>query len=222
MPEPKNPTGPAERRRGFSVGQQLQVVAPLVFVWAAGFSVLAAVAVRGDVGELLLDPTYASGGEWYLGAVSQFGVLAWTVAAGAAAAGSWIAGRVGRANAARFLRMAAIAGSVLLVDDLFALHATVLGPLTGKLVGQLLVLLPMFWWMTRFFTDILRTRWQVLLCALVSLGVAAVVDVVLSPTKFEYTVLAEDGAKFLGILAWATYCVMTSRDIAVSALGLHE
>jgi hypothetical protein len=209
----------SERRRGFSASQQLEVVAPLVFVWAAGFSILAAVAVRGDVGELLLDPTYASGGAWYLGAVSQLGILAWTLGSGAAAAASWMAFKTGRIPAAKFLRAGSIAGAVLLLDDLFGVHSGPVAKLTGKSLGQALVLLPAVWWFVKYRSDILRTRWQVLLCALTGLALSVIIDLLLSPDRLDYAVLAEDGPKFLGVLAWATYWVMTGRDIVNSVLA---
>jgi hypothetical protein len=209
----------SERRRGFSQSEQLEVVAPLVFVWAAGFSILAAVAVRGDVGELLLDPTYASGGAWYLGAVSQLGILAWTLGSGAAAAASWIAFKTVRVSAGKFLRAGSIVGAVLLFDDLFGIHSGPVSKLTGKSLGQVLVLLPAAWWFIKYRLDILRTRWQVLLCALGGLALSVLIDLVLSPDRLDYAVLAEDGPKFLGVLAWATYWVMTGRDIVNSVLA---
>jgi hypothetical protein len=207
-----------ERRRGFSLGQQLRVLAPLLAVWAVGFSILVGVAVRGRPSELLLDPVFAAGGSWYFGAVAQLGVLAWSLAAILAGAGSWLSPRLGRSSAQPFLRLAALAGTVLLIDDLFALHATVIGRIIGKPLGMLAVLVPAGWWMLRYRSDIRRTRWQVLVCALISLGISAAVDVVFSPGS-DYGVLVEDGAKFLGVLAWATYFVLTVRDITESAIA---
>jgi hypothetical protein len=208
-----------ERRRGFSLRQQLKVLTPLIGVWAIGFSILVGVAVRGRPGELLLDPVYASGGSWYFGAVAQFGVLAWSVAAVLAGAASWLVGRLGRTSARPFLLTAAFAGTVLLFDDLFALHATVIGRVVPKTFGMMLVVAPILWWAINYRSDIMRTRWQVLLCAAAGLATSAIVDVGFAQGQDDYLVLIEDGAKFLGVLAWATYMVVTVRDIAESAMS---
>lgn len=208
-----------ERRRGFDARRQLRVVGPLLAVWAAGFAVLAAVAVRGDVGDLLLDPAYASGGQWYMGAVSQLGVLAWTTGVGAAWGGRWIAGRTGRDGAARFLGAGAGVGAVLLADDLFGVHANVLAYIgVPKHIGEIAVVTPLVVWLLSCRADIARTRWQVLACSLLGLAGSAIVDAALDPRGVDIALLAEDGPKFLGVLAWATYFVLTARDIAASAI----
>jgi hypothetical protein len=219
LSSPRDTSRGTERRRGFSLAEQLRVLAPLIAVWGVGFSILVAVALRGRPGELLLDPVFASGGSWYFGAVAQFGVLAWSVAAVLCAGAGWLVPRLGRGSAGPFLLSAAVVGSILLIDDLFALHATVIGKLIGKPLGMAVVVGPSLWWAVRFRHDVMRTRWQVLVCAVVGLGVSAVVDVVWSPERADYSVLIEDGAKFLGVLAWMTYAVLTVRDIVESALS---
>jgi hypothetical protein len=208
-----------DRRRGFSASEQLKVVGPLVGVWAIGFAVLAAVAWRGRVGELLLDPSYASGGAWYLGAVSQFGLLAWSVGTVAAAGGSWVLRRTDRHDAARFLAHGAVVGTLLLVDDMFGLHS---GPMSALGLGKHVALVvlggPIGVWLVVYRHDIFRTRWQVLACSLVGLGSSAVIDAIIAPDRMDLALILEDGPKFLGALAWATYFVITTKDIIDSAL----
>lgn len=211
--------GAFERRRGFPLRRQARVLAPLLVVWAVGFGVLGAVAVRGRVGDLLLDPTYASGGAWYLGAVSQLGVLAWTLGVGAACGAAWVARRTGRPAAARFLGGGAGAGAVLLIDDLFGLHSNII-PMLGlpKRASEAAVAAPVALWIVTFRRDLARTRWQVLACSLAGLAVSVLVDSVVHPGQVDVALLAEDGPKFLGALAWATYFVLTARDVAASAI----
>jgi hypothetical protein len=189
-------------------------------VWAVGFAILSAVAVRGEVGDLLLDPAYASGGAWYIGAVSQLGVLAWTTGVGAAAGGAWIASRLGRLGASRFLAAGAGVGGLLLADDLFAVHANVLGVVgIPEPLGLASVVTPAILWLLACRSDIARTRWQVLASAVGGLVTSAVIDAVVDPRGSDVGLLAEDGPKFLGVLAWATYFVLTARDIAASAIA---
>jgi hypothetical protein len=198
---------------------QLKIVGPLIIVWAGGFWILAAVALRGRVGELLLDPSYASGGAWYVGAVSQLGVLAWSVGTVAAAGGSWVLRRTNRLDAARFLARGAYVGAILLLDDLFGLHS---GPLSDlglpKPVAMLVLGAPIAAWLMVHRADIWRTRWQVLACSFLGLGTSVLVDVALSPGRLDLALLYEDGPKFLASLAWATYFVITTKDIIDSAI----
>jgi hypothetical protein len=214
-------TRPSERRRGFSVQEQLRFVVPLVVVWAFGFACLAAVALSGDVGELLLDPTWIGGAAWYAGVVSQFGAIAWTTAAVAAIFGGWIAKIGGRSDASKFLFVGAFATFALLADDLFGFHAVLL-PQQGvpKLIAMLIVVAPAGLWVLRFRRDIARTRYQVLVASVLANVVSGVIDQALRPGRYDFAVLFEDGAKFLGALAWATYFGMTSRDIARSVLQM--
>ena len=208
-----------DRRRGFSFREQLRLLVPLFVVWAVGFAVLSAVALHGDVGELLLDPSWIGGAAWYAGFVSQFGAVAWCVAATSAAWSSWIARTGGRIDAARFLRRGSIVTAVLLADDLFGFHSGVLEQIgLPKVVGELLVLSPLGLWLLVHAADIVRTRWQLLAASLGAQAASFVVDAFVNPGRFDFAVLFEDGPKFLGILAWATYFVVTARDISRSVL----
>ena len=211
-----------DRRRGFSFREQLRLLVPLLIVWAVGFAVLSAVALHGDVGELLLDPTWIGGAVWYAGFVSQFGAVAWCVAATSAAWSSWIARTGARIDAARFLRRGAIVTALLLADDLFGFHSGVLEQIgLPKVGGELVVLCPLGLWLLVHFSDIARTRWQLLVASLGAQATSFCVDAFVNPGRFDFAVLFEDGPKFLGILAWATYFVVTARDISRSVLRSH-
>jgi hypothetical protein len=208
-----------ERRRGFSLNDQLRLVVPLVVAWAFGFACLAGVALSSDVGELLLDPTWIGGAAWYAGVISQLGAIAWTTAGVAALFGGWISRIAGRLDASRFLFAGAAATLVLLADDLFGFHAALLPQLgIPKVVAELIVVTPAGIWVLRYRRDILRTRYQVLVASVLANFVSGVIDAMVGPGRYDFGVLFEDGAKFLGVLAWATYFGMTSRDIAQSVV----
>ena len=191
---------------------------PLLIVWLGGFGVLGAVVAHGDVGSLFLDPAYVNGGVWYDGLVSQLGAVAWTVAAVSAAWSSWIAKASGRANAAKFLFVASIVGTILLLDDLFGFHSIMPSFGIPKFVGELMVLAPLAAWFFRFWPDIARTRYPILLAAFGANGISIVIDTLLHPANADVGLFFEDGPKFLGILAWATYFVLTTYDIARSVM----
>ena len=181
-PQRDMPTSPLERRRGFSLRDQFRLLIPLLVVWAAGCAVLAMVATRSDVGELLLDPTWVGGAAWYAGIVSQLGAVAWCVAATSAAWSSWVASFGGRLDAAVFLRRGAVVTVVLLSDDLFGFHSGVLEQIgLPKVVGELLVLGPLVLWLTAHARDIVRTRWQLLAASLTAQAVSFLVDLFVNP-----------------------------------------
>lgn len=220
-PQSRSRFSVAERRRGFSFRRQLTSLAPLGVLWFLGLSLLfiARVQTATPLRTLFLDPAYLTGSPWYTGALSNLGILVWTAGVVFAIAGAWVARRIGRASAARFLAFGALATLILVLDDVFALHA---GPLKHALGGsknaaQVLVVLPVVAWVLAFYADIQRTRSVLLFAALASLAGSVVVDVGVS-LGGDSRLLVEDGMKFLGILAWSQYFAITSRDIAASAI----
>lgn len=208
-----------DRRRPFSFSEQLHLIIPLLGVWAVGLMVLSAVAAQGNAGQLLLDPTYSAGAAWYTGFVSSLGILAWGVAAGAAGWCSWTSRIAGRNGAASFLRGGCIVTSALLLDDLFDFHAGLL-PMIGisKIAGESLFVVAVLYWVSRNWHEVRRTRIQLLGAALMASAASLIIDAALNPSAANRGLLFEDGAKFLGILAWATYFVVTARDIGRSVM----
>jgi hypothetical protein len=215
-PSTQAPHDHQERRY---VGHIRRSVVPLLCVWGGGLLVLGASATRGNVRELFLDPAYANGGAWWTGLISQLGILGWTSAAASAAWAAWIARHTGRTSAAQFLFRGALASIVLLTDDLIGVHSMfwALGPL-GKPFGLALVLAPVAAWFWVYRSDIRRTRWILLAGAFVANALSVVADTLGRGSVSDQAALLEDGPKFLGILAWATYFIASTYDIARSAL----
>lgn len=210
----------SQRRSAREVVGQLPSLAPLLMLWVVAALCLMGVGLQQRVGvdQLFLDRTYVANVPWYTGVLSDVGVLVWTAAVVAAIGGAWVAGQTGRPSAARFLSAGAAATTVLLADDLLRLHSSVL-PQTGmsKLTAQLLIVAPAALWLAAFADDIKRTRWLVLGAGLVGLGVSLGVDTVIHGAS-DTAILAEDGAKLLGILAWAQYLMLTTIDITRSTI----
>lgn len=137
-----------------------------------------------------------------LGAVWNFGVLLW---AATAAVCLFTALRIGLAHGLRPAAFPLAAGALiamLALDDLYLLHEFVwphLGvpqpavlAIYGSISGAYLL----------FFRDRLRAgRASLLAIALVAFGVSIGVDLVWASPD----VLLEDGAKFVGIVAWAVF-----------------
>lgn len=215
------PSEATDRRRGFSVRRQLRSLAPLAVIWTIGLLVLlvAQLQTATSLESLVLDPAHLTGSKWYTGALSNLGILIWTSGAVFAVAGSWVARRIGRMSAARFLAVGSLATLLLLLDDVFALHSGPLKRAVGgsKNIAQLLLVFPVAVWLIAFYNDIRRTRSILLFAALAALAGSVIVDIIFGLAG-DAQLLVEDGLKLLGILAWSQYFAITSRDIAASAI----
>ena len=214
-------SGTDDRRSVRSWRTEQRVLLPLGVAWFVGAVIIAVAAGRENPQLLFFDPSFsAQNPAWYVGVVSQLGILGWTIAVLSAGWSSWFAGHVGRTSAARFLRNGAIATAILLADDLLEVHAVAYQALgVPKIALQVLVVAPAGFWVLRYSPDILRTRWPVLAAALAALAGSLIVEQLTGNSMGPRATVAEDGAKFLGVLAWATYFALTSMDISRSVLG---
>lgn len=210
-----------ERRADVQARHQGRLLIPLLVAWAAGAAGLTALGVQRSVPleHLFLDPATVAGAPWYAGAVSQLGIVCWTVAAVASAGGAWVAGQTGRPSAARFLAIGSAVTTVMLADDLLQLHSDVLPRLLGlpKTAAMGLVVGPVILWAIRWYREVVRTRWPMLVGALGGWATSVMVDRVVQPDEAT-GLLVEDGAKFLGVLAWAIYFATTAIDITRSTI----
>ncbi len=209
----------SERRARPDARRQLASLTPLLVAWVSAGAVLCAVAMQRSVPveTLFLDAAYLADRPWYTGVLSSVGILGWTAAVVAGLGGGWVAAQTGRPSAARFLRIGAAATTVLLADDLLELHAVLLEPTgTPKAVRQLLIVAPALAWLVRYRGEIARTRWVILFCGLAGFGTSLLIDVMGNDSSLS--VFGEDGAKLLGVLAWAQYMVLTSLDITRSTI----
>lgn len=209
-----------DRRQPRTARELVRIAVPLVAAWGVGIAVMATVASQPDTraGQLLMDPSFTLGSTWYTGLVSNLGVLAWTVGAAAAFAGAWLCRLGGRARASRFLTGGCLVGCILLADDLFQFHAILLPAELNipKFLGQAAIGGAVVVWVVRHLPEIRRTHVHLLLAAGAALAASFIVDSVYAPAPGEGWNIIEDGAKFLGILAWSTYFVVTTRDISRS------
>ncbi|MFN8053441.1 MAG: hypothetical protein U0Q22_18515 [Acidimicrobiales bacterium] len=209
-----------DRRQARTLREMLRIAIPLVLAWSAGLAVMAMVASQPDTraGELLMDPSFTIGAKWYTGLVSNLGILSWTVGAAAAFAGAWLCRLGQRQRAGRFLFGGGVVGTMLLLDDLFQFHAVLVPAQLNmpKIVGELVLGGALLYWAMSHLREIRRTHIHLLLAAGAGLAVSFFVDSRYAPSPGQGWNIIEDGAKFLGVLAWATYFVVTTKDISRS------
>ena len=163
------------------------------------------------------DPSTTTGTPFYLGFVSNIGILIWCACA-AICLHSWLLLRKSAAavhpDSGNFLLGAGLVTAWLLLDDMFLLHETVLPhfgiPEEIVVVGYAAIVAFFLFVNLR---RIRRTDYLLLISALFLLGLSAVVDEV----PFFYVYLPplaqgwlEDGTKLLGICGWFSYWLITS------------
>lgn len=195
---------------------------PLVLatVWSASALVLGAVALAATwtgraVADFTREPvtalqeTTCAGGDCaYIGFLSNAGLLIW---AGTAAVCLLVAVLVrgeesGRGLAAPFLSFGLLT-TVLASDDAFQIHELVAPALTDK--GEPLAIgayaLVLGWLLIRYRSFVLSTSFELLLVSSALFLASAALDRWLPGLH-----LLEDGAKFVGIVTWATWLIGTA------------
>jgi hypothetical protein len=182
------------------VAALLYGAAALVLLALVAFAAVHDVTAR----ELARDPLSLAQEPPYLGALSQFGILAWSVGAGSCLVGYLVLRPSGERTARRFFLWGGLLTAVLALDDLFQIHenASQLPSLSEPLVLlayplALLAFLASFW-----RSAPLRLVRPLLVASLALLGASMALDRVPEEALFAFP-FWEDGSKFLGIAGWA-------------------
>lgn len=202
---------------------------PLALAWLAALVLWVVVLLQDavPVDELVLDKASEGGIAWYTGLVSSLGILLWVMTVCACAATAFVAFHGERAAATKAFRGAAIFFGLLLLDDLFLFHSDVIPSLipvskNGVLAGEVVLGLM---WLVPAWPEVRRTRWEMLASASVGFAVSIAVDVSLDrPGSGTLVLVLEDGAKFLGGVALATWAIVTAADVirSVTKTSLHS
>lgn len=190
----------------------LAVAVVLALVWGLGK------AGGVSFGRLSRDPLGVAGLPPYVGLLSNLGVLAWCVAAAVAGFAAVLLRQRGSRREARFFGWTAVLTAALLLDDLLMGHEAarqagawgsewwVLGPLGVLAAGYVLA----------YRRRLLEGPAALLVVAALALGFSLFADQLL-PARGR-TVVFEDGAKLLGVVAWCVYVVVSAAE-ALQAVG---
>lgn len=201
----------------------LRAVRPVLWMWALGLAFWGVLVAQRSVPveDLVQDSGSLGLIPWYDGMVSSVGVLLWAVTVCACAVASFVAHHGGRDGARQVFRGAAIFFGFLMLDDLFLLHTHVIPHIVPihrhnvMLVEGVLGLM----WLVPAWPEIRRTRWLMLVAAAVALGTSILVDIVIETEETGVWILVlEDGAKFFGGAALATWATVTAADVIRSTV----
>lgn len=227
MEDPSSPQTLGSERRAYATrSDRLRSIRPLVLAWLGGAMIMAGVGIQDGlpVRDLFMDATYLGGRRWYVGMVAALGVLAWTVSVCGCAAASFVSRLGGRDNAASAFRGGAMLFTLLLLDDLFLFHATLLPytvgipkPIVLGVYGGLGLA-----WVATAKSEIMRTRWELLAAASLAFGMSLAVEAFWYGDDVGARVVAEDGAKFMGVLALAAWSVSSASDLIRSVVTTNR
>jgi hypothetical protein len=183
---------------------------------ASGSVLLATLAIHWGkgvaLGDLTRDPAAISGVPVYTGFLSNMGTLFWssTVAICFFTA-TFVARRATARPIGRFLYASGLLTLLLLLDDLFQLHERVF-PLSLGIPEPIVFLVYLsvtLAFLLGFRRVILEGDFLLLGLALGFFGLSVAVDVFTDRELY----LWEDGAKFVGIVAWLAYFVRVSARV---------
>jgi hypothetical protein len=201
--------------------RQREAVLRMMLIPFAPAALLLAVAylqTAVPVRDLIRDTNAALGAPFYVGVISDLGLLLWGAAA-AVCLFTWalLSGTKGR-EWKSFLLASGVFSVVLLLDDWLQLHEVVMPDYLG--VPELLVyaayILAGLAYLFAFRTAILKTDFSLLAIALALFALSTVLDQfsqVGSLPSFRGIGAIEEAAKLMGILAWLTYFVRTCKSV---------
>jgi hypothetical protein len=204
----------------------------LLFFYAPLFLVLAIagyVGTRGgriNVQYLTRDPASTMAEPFYIGCLSNIGVIGWCMAAAACLFSyAVLKGQPAGARWSGFFLFAGILSAVLGLDDLFLFHEEIFpnyifSKKSAIRLNEKFVLLTyaagMISFLVKYRHHFKETRRLFLLVAIGFLGASVLADrgfmKSIIPNK-QLRVLAEDGLKLLGVLGWAHYFWLTGISL---------
>ena len=174
------------------------------------------------------DPSALMGVPFYIGLLSNLGILLWCSSAAICLFSFMVfRGVVKNTEVALFFLFSGILTIILLFDDFFLIHESVFPNylnIPEKLfyAGYVPTLLT---YLVRFRKIILKTEFLLLLLALTFFGLSIFTDLfqqtfdILKPNLVD---LIEDGSKFLGIVSWCAYFVRVCVTQVKSKIWLTE
>ena len=210
---------------GVDLARQLHALRAVVFAtYVPPLCALAALAALSlatgiEASYLTRDPSETLRAPFYIGFVSNVGILVWSAAAAVCLFAAAVLARTpGAVEQTAFLLASGFLTSWLALDDLFTLHDVVIP--TYLFVPQKLFLavlgLVVFSYLVRFRVAILATDYLLLLLAFGFLALSVLFDGLQGRFAVPFHHYFEDGTKLLGIVGWAVYLTRTAAQQVLS------
>lgn len=165
------------------------------------------------------DPLSILDAPFYIGFLSNLGILCWAAGATICFFSAGIVGQIKhKSQAFYFLLFGGIITTILLFDDFFLLHEKVFPEYLKTSESQvfLIYILMILAYLIGFRTKIITTDFILLGISLLAFIMSATTDEIFVE-HFRGKFLVEDGCKLLGILSWAAYFA----GIGMTEIKLH-
>jgi len=188
----------------------------LLLTYGPALLVLAGAAVAYEVrgiptGYLTRDPAALAQAPFYIGAISNLGMLGWSAGAAACALAYALLRRDGGpSESRRFFLASGLLTAVLLVDDLFLVHDQI-APRYFRVPEEAILAVYAACaaaYLARFGAAIRGTDFLPLALALGFFAASLAADLWLAASPYSH--LVEDGCKLIGIASWSAYFTHTA------------
>ena len=169
------------------------------------------------LGELTRDPLAVSGGKVHFGALSNVGIILWTATSAICLFAAPLAREQGGKETTFFLAYGGILTAILGLDDLFMVHEH-LWPFVIGLPEIVLILIYGFltcFYLSYFWKQIRSNDALLLAISLLFFAVSVISDVAFDSDLHKWARLGDDGAKFIGISAWAVFHIDVARQVFI-------
>lgn len=168
---------------------------------------------------LMSDPLWLVDALPWVGAVSNIGILIWTISISVCFfTGALLSQRRGDKNRVRFLYAVGGITILIMLDDFFMLHELIYSKylhldenLVFSFYGMLILVC-----FIKFRGLILKSDYSTLITSLVFFALSAAFDTLHRYHTFPWHRFYEDGFKLLGIFGWAGYFVKLCSDFLSS------
>ncbi|WP_051469967.1 hypothetical protein [Fischerella sp. PCC 9605] len=193
-------------------GRFKQLFASLFAVYVLTISAFIVVAIisrlkKIPIAYLTRDPAAILGQPFYIGLLSNIGILLWCSCAAICIFSFFVLKKDIKKKESKFLLFSGLLSSILLIDDLLMVHEDVFPNylhISEKLffLGYAVIL---SLYLINFVETIVKTDFIILILAFAFFGMSIVSDTLFSNINNNYMFLFEDGAKLLGIVTWFIY-----------------
>lgn len=207
------------------------------YVYLLGAIILALVGLSSivfdiPIRKLVVDPVQTFNGRFFVGFLSNLTILVWAIGAYVTLFTWRIVKAVkGPQEWQRFFFLAGSFTVVLMLDDFFLIHEQVfpeyflLSKVTGLEPNEKILMAAYALFAVWFFytarQTIFKTSWSHLAISMALLSVSVLIDrgigELIVPNK-AVRIYIEDGAKFLGVVAWSLYFLLASRKVVLEFL----
>jgi hypothetical protein len=182
---------------------------------AATIGIAAAYGVPVD--ELTRDPAAVMRIPYYIGLLSNWGIMLWSAAAAICLFSAWLL-REQKSASFAWLLASGLITLLLALDDMFMLHEDVFPNVFGihEKVVYLIYILGGGIYMLYFLPEFLKRKYLLFAAAVVLLGISVISDSI--GRWFAVPTAVEDSFKYAAIVLWLVFFMKTARDELASQI----